>query len=128
MALMVRREEPWASGVIHGFEVRVDGSGWLVMGMTREELLLMTDLMRVCRQADTFYLEFTDEALPIKTEEVYALQLIDLGERLLTHAKARKGLVLDGEPTQLVIDAEVVRVDYEPHELPPGREPGGCAW
>jgi hypothetical protein len=43
------------------------------MGMTREELLLMTDLMRVCRRANTFYLEFTDEALPIETEEAYAL-------------------------------------------------------
>jgi hypothetical protein len=95
------------------------------MGMTREELLLMTDLMRVCSQADVFYLEFTDEALSIEAEEGYALQLIDLGERLLSHAKGHKEVDNDGEPTPLVIDAEFVRVDYEPRGLPPGNEPGG---
>lgn len=92
------------------------------MGMTREELLLMTDLMRVCSQADTFYLEFTDEALSIADEEAYALRLIDLGERLLAHAKGRKGLVLNGEPTPLVIDAGFVRVEGL-RALSPGSQP-----
>lgn len=93
------------------------------MGMTREELLLMTDLMRVCSQADTFWLEFTDAALSIADEEAYALRLIDVGERLLAHAKGRKGLVLNGEPTPLVIDAAFVRVD-DIRALPPGNRPG----
>ena len=94
------------------------------MGMSREELLLMTDLMRVCSQADTFWLEFTDAALSIAGEEAYALRLIDVGERLLDHAKRRKAIDRDGEPTPLVIDAQFVRVD-ERRALPPRSEPGG---
>ena len=90
------------------------------MGMTREELLLMTDLMRVCSQAHTFCLEFADQAVSIDDEEAYALRLIDVADRLLEHAKARKGLDRDGQPTPLVIDAEFIRVENDIRELPPG--------
>ena len=92
--------------------------------MTREELELLTDLKQVCNKAGQFFLEFTDGVLSIEAEQAYAHSLFDVGDRLLAHAKSRKGLVLDGEPTQLVIDAELVRVDYELRELPPGSQPG----
>jgi hypothetical protein len=94
--------------------------------MTREELELMWELRRVCEQVPDFVLEFTDGAMSVTAEEAYGLQLIDLGERLLAHAKARKGLALDGEPTPLVIEAGYAHLQNgESSELPPGNEPDG---
>jgi len=52
------------------------------------------------------------------------LRLANIAERLLAHAKSRKGLVPDGEPARHVIDAEPVRVGYAVRELPSGRQPG----
>ena len=88
--------------------------------MTHEELILLTDLKRVCNEAGQFFLEFTDGGLSIQAEEAYAYSLLDVGERLLSHTKARKRLNHNGEPTQLVLDAEFVRVEYDVRELPPG--------
>jgi len=93
--------------------------------MLPEDRELLTDLKRACNQAGQFALEYMAGDLSIEAEEAYALRLIDIGERLLAHAKNCKGLVLDGEPTELVIDAEFVRVDYEPRGLPPGSASDG---
>jgi hypothetical protein len=72
--------------------------------MIREDRELLVDLSRVCTQAPQFALEFMGREIPIEAQEAYAQQLINLGQRLLLHAKSRKGLVLDAEPTQLAID------------------------
>jgi hypothetical protein len=92
--------------------------------MFREDRELLADLKRVCNDAGLFALEYMAGDLSIEAEEAYALRLIDVGERLLGHAKSRKGLVLDGAPTQLVIEAPFVRVEHTVHELPPGNKPG----
>jgi len=73
--------------------------------MIREDRELLVELSRVCKQAPQFALEFMGREVPIKTQEAYAQQLIDLGQRLLLHANRRKGIALDAEPTLLVIDA-----------------------
>lgn len=90
--------------------------------MLREDRELLADLKRVCNDAGLFALEYMARGLSIDDEETYALRLIDVGERLLAHARGRKGLVLDGEPTPLVIDAPFVRLE-EIRELPPGSTP-----
>jgi hypothetical protein len=90
--------------------------------MLREDRELLADLKRVCNEAGVFALEYMAGDLSIETEESYALRLFDIGERLLAHARRRKGLVLDGEPTPLVIDAPFVRLD-DVRELPPGNRP-----
>jgi len=92
--------------------------------MFREDRELLCDLKRACNEAGQFALEYLADELSIEAEEAYAFRLINIAERLLSHAKGRKGLVLDGEPARLVIDAESVRVGYEVHELPRGRQPG----
>jgi len=92
--------------------------------MLREDRELLADLKRACNEAGQFVLEYMVGDLPIETEEAYALRLIDIGDRLLAHAKSRKGFVLDGEPAPLVIDAGWVRVESELRELPPGSESG----
>jgi hypothetical protein len=79
--------------------------------MLREDLELLTDLKRVCNSAGPFALEYLDGALSVAAEEAYARRLIDMGERLLTHAHGRKSLVLEAEPTH---------VSHEVCELPPG--------
>ena len=97
--------------------------------MLPEDRELLTDLKRACNQAGLFALEYMAEDLSIAAEEAYAERLIDIAERLLAHAKSRKGLVLDGEPTQLlakvvfekvwIMDDEVVGSELTPtfHEL-----------
>lgn len=93
--------------------------------MLREDRELLADLRRACLHAPQFALEYMAGHVSIEVEEAYALSLIDIGERLLAHAKGRKGLVFDREPTQLVIEAPFVRVELEPGtvELPPGSAP-----
>ena len=91
--------------------------------MLRADRELLTDLKRICNDAGLFALEYMAGDLSIAAEEAYALRLIDLGERLLLHAKRRKGLVLDGESSPLVIEPEFVREEYELRELPPGSAP-----
>ena len=93
--------------------------------MTRDEGELLGDLEWVCEQARLFAAEFQTGDLSIDAEEAYALRLIDVAERLLGHAKDRKGPMINGEPTPLVIDAGWVRVEEGLFELPPGSEPGG---
>jgi hypothetical protein len=90
--------------------------------MLREDRELLADLKRVCNDAGLFALEYLAGDLTIEAEESYALRLFDIGERLLAHARRRKGLVLDGAPTSLVLDAPFVRVD-DVRELPPGSQP-----
>ena len=92
--------------------------------MLREDRELLTDLKRVCNDAGLFVLEYMAGDLSIEAEESYTLRLVDVAERLLAHARRRKGLVLDGDPTPLVIDAPFVRVD-DMRELPPGSQPDG---
>jgi len=67
--------------------------------MIREDPELLGDLSRACKQAPQFALEFMGGEIPIEAQETYAQQLIDLGERILLHAKGRKIIVLDAEPT-----------------------------
>ena len=86
--------------------------------MLREDRELLADLKRVCNYASQFALEFMAGELSVAAEEVYASRLIDIAERMLLHAKARKGLVLHDEPTPLILDAEFVRVEYHVPELP----------
>ena len=88
--------------------------------MLREDRELLAELKRACNHAGVFALEYMAGELSIAAEEAYALRLIDIAERLLAHAKGRKGLVLDGEPTPLVIEANAVVVDHEAPESPPG--------
>ena len=90
--------------------------------MFREDRELLADLKRVCNDAGLFALEYMGGDLSVDAEEAYAVRLIDIGERLLAHAGDRKGLVLNGEPMPLVIDAPFVRVD-DVRELPPGNRP-----
>jgi len=77
--------------------------------MLREDRELLVDLKRACNQAAQFALAYLAGDLSIEAEEAYALRLIHIGERLLKHAEIRKGVVLDGEPTQFVIDADCVQ-------------------
>lgn len=88
--------------------------------MLPEDRQLLADLRRVCLHAPQFALEYMAGSLSTETEEAYALLLGDIADRLLAHAKGRKGLVLDGEPTQLVIDMPFGRMEPEPGtwELP----------
>jgi len=51
--------------------------------MLREDRELLTDLSRACTHAPQFALQYMAGDLSIEGEEAYALQLIDLGERLL---------------------------------------------
>src|SRR5215216_6563217 len=70
------------------------------MGMTRDGLELLTALKRVCNEAGLFALEYMAGDLLVETEKAYARRMIDIGERLLTHAQSRNGFVLNGEPSQ----------------------------
>ena len=88
--------------------------------MVREDRELLADLKRVCNQAGQFALAFIGGELSVEAEEAYAYALDDLAERILRHARARNGLVLNGEATSLVIEAGWVRVEPERLELPPG--------
>jgi len=111
-------DDPATNGPNCGWP-RIEG-----VAVLREDRELLTDLKRVCNRAGQFALEYLADDLSTEAEEAYALRLIDIGERLLDRAKNRKGFDRDGEPTRFVVDAEVVRVEYEPRELPPGSEPG----
>ena len=88
--------------------------------MFREDRELLAGLKRVCNDAGLFALEYMASDLSIEAEEAYALRLVDLGERLLTHAKKRKGLVLDGEALPNDIQNTTgLRHDTAPHHAPP---------
>ena len=110
--------------------------------MLPEDRELLADLKRACNQAGQFALEYMGGELSVEGEEAYAWMLVDIAERLLAHTKARKELVLDGEPSRLVIDAPGVVVDCDGRKLlprsggtegtksaeqPPASEPGD-AW
>lgn len=82
--------------------------------MIREDRELLVDLSRVCKQAPQFALEFMGGEIPIAAQEAYAQQLISLGQRLLLHAKSRKGIDLDAEPTQLIIDTSSTQTAQAP--------------
>jgi len=86
--------------------------------MLREERELLADLKRLCNNAGQFALEFMAGQLSIQAEEAYAYRLVDIAERLLGHAHARKRLVIDGQITGLVIEPEL-------RELPPGNDING---
>lgn len=87
------------------------------MGMSREELELMTDLKRICNQAPEFALEFMAGSLSIEAELAYARRLIDVADALMHHANIRKYVVVEGQVTSAVIQAELCAVQ-------PGRENG----
>ena len=67
--------------------------------MLREERELLADLMRVSNQAPDFALEFVGGDMPVEIEETYAHRLVDVAELLLNHAKARRRLVINAQPT-----------------------------
>lgn len=90
--------------------------------MLPEDLELLTHLKRICNSAGPFALEYMAGDLSIAAEEAYARRLIEVGERLLTHAHSRKNLVLEAEPTLFVLEAEPMYVDHEVRELPPGND------
>ena len=92
--------------------------------MLREDRELLADLKRVCNQAGAFALDFMTGQLSIEAEEAYAYALDDLAERITRQARARKGLVLDGQTTPVVIEAGWVHFDPDCPELPPGSEFG----
>lgn len=90
--------------------------------MLREDRELLADLAGMCTDASVFALEYLAGALSIDAEEAYVLRLVDMAERLLVHAKHRKGLTLHGEPTPLVIGANAVVMGYQAPDLPPGSD------
>jgi hypothetical protein len=81
----------------------------------RDDRELLADLRRASTHSAQFALEFMSGELSVDAEEAYAYLLEDIADRLLLHAKGRKGLVLDGEPTPLVIDVQGVVVDNDGH-------------
>lgn len=94
------------------------------MGMTHDELELLTDLKRLCNEAGQFALDFMAGTLSIQDEESYGLRLAEVAGQILVHARGRGQLVIEGQAT--VIDGLSGGVILEPgrRELPPGSWPG----
>lgn len=91
--------------------------------MLREDRELLADLKRACNDAGPFVLQYLAGDLTTAAEEAYAQRLINIGERLISHAKTRTRLVLDHESTPLILDAEPMLMTYSTRELPPTRQP-----
>ena len=87
--------------------------------------MLLADLKRACNDAGRFALDYLAGALSIEAENSYASRLIDIGERLMAHAKSRQSLILEAGPGPQLIDPSddvVVNPDF-PTPLP-GPAPG----
>jgi len=91
--------------------------------MLREDHELLADLKRACNDAGPFVLHYLAGDLTTAAEQEYAQRLIDIGERLISHAKTRTRLVLDHESTPLILDAEPVLTTYYIRELLHPRTP-----
>lgn len=60
--------------------------------MTREEMLVLADLKRLCAEAPAFALGFPDGILPVADEYAFGLRLLDLAHGVLLHAQERTAL------------------------------------
>jgi hypothetical protein len=79
--------------------------------MLHEDRALLADLKRACNQAVQFALGYMDGNLSPEAENTYALLLIDIGERLLAHSKAKSRIVLDGSLVMQVNDEKLCTGD-----------------
>ena len=62
--------------------------------MTREEMLVLADLKRLCLEAPAFALGFPDGTLPVADEYAFGFRLLDVAHGVLRHARER--VELDG--------------------------------
>jgi len=96
--------------------------------MNRDELELFTELARFNTGVPTFFVELMDGRIPPEAEELFALTMRDLADRLLAHAKDRAGFIHDDTRTPpLVIDAPFSWFDAggRPALPPSGQRSGG---
>lgn len=63
--------------------------------MTREELLILADLKRLCREVPAFALGFPDGTLPVTDEYAFGFRLLDVAHGVLRHARERVELESD---------------------------------
>lgn len=71
--------------------------------MTRDERLLMAELVRVNTQVAGFVLEFTSGRMPIEKQIGFARQLAEVPQQLIRHAAAASNM-LDGEVTNVLVE------------------------
>ena len=60
--------------------------------MTREEMLVLAELKRLCNEAPAFALGFPDGTLPVADEYAFGFRLLDLAHGVLLHAQERTAL------------------------------------
>lgn len=60
--------------------------------MTHDEMLLLTELNRLCGEAAAFCLGFPDGNLPLVDEYAFGFRLLDLSHGILAHARERAPL------------------------------------
>jgi hypothetical protein len=58
--------------------------------MTRNEMLLLTELNRLCGEAAGFALGFPENTLPLSDEYAFGFRLLDVGYGILLHARERQ--------------------------------------
>jgi hypothetical protein len=59
--------------------------------MTRDEMLVLTELNRMCTEAPAFALGFPDGNLPVADEYAFGFRLLDIANGVLRHARERDG-------------------------------------
>jgi hypothetical protein len=59
--------------------------------MTRDEMLVLVELKRLCAEAPAFALAFPDGTLPVEDEYAFGFRLLDIAHEVLRHARERTG-------------------------------------
>jgi len=60
--------------------------------MTRDEMLVLTELNRLCAEAPAFALGFPDRNLRVTDEYAFGFRLLDVAQGVLRHARERTAL------------------------------------
>ena len=101
--------------------------------MTRDEMLVLAGLNRLCAEAPAFALGFPDGSLPLADEYAFGFRLLDVAHGVLRHAQERAALSgSEREQVGSTTNGPQLRTAHERSliiehgcELPPGSQPGG---
>ena len=84
--------------------------------MTREEMLVLANLKRLCDETPAFALGFPDGTLPAADEYAFGFRLLDVAHGVLLHAQERTALEATvGRPGQ-----DLAALLGSPGQLTPG--------
>jgi len=79
--------------------------------MTRDEVLVLTELNRLCAEAPAFALGFPDGNLPLADEYAVGFRLLDMAHGVLRHARERAEL--DGIAVERLDDTDDLKRQIE---------------